>query len=99
MLERLQLAAGEGMRIVAVNVEERAVFKKIQRLLTDSKMTHTYDPDELVAKAFMKPPSVPFTLLLRPNLWVKSTQSGWSDHSTEFLLNNVNAMFAESKSG
>lgn len=99
VLERLQLAAGEGMRIVAINVEERAVFKKVQRLLADSKMTHTYDPEEKAAKAFMKPASVPYTLLLRPDLSVAATHRGWDDSSTEILLKRVNAVFAEAKRG
>jgi thiol-disulfide isomerase/thioredoxin len=79
-MERLQLAAGERIRVVAVNVEERDVFRKLQRLLSaSSKMLHTYDPKELSTKAFAKPASVPYTLVVRADGSIAKTMAGWCE--------------------
>lgn len=92
MLERLQGAIGERMRVIAVNVEERAVFKKIHRALAEtSKMLHTFDPGEASAKAFRKPSSLPYTLVLRGDGSVAARQAGWGEGSLEFIVEHVNA--------
>lgn len=98
MLERLQTATGERMRVIAINVEERAVFKKIHRALADtSKMLHTFDPGEVSAKAFRKPTSLPYTLVLRGDGSVAARQSGWGDGSLEYIVEHVNAALAAAK--
>jgi thiol-disulfide isomerase/thioredoxin len=98
VLERLQLAANDALRIVAINVEDRAVFKKLQRVLgEESKMLHTFDPDALTASAFGKPNGVPYTVVFRADGSVASRQSGWDDSSVEFLLKYVNSAVADAK--
>lgn len=97
-LERLQLAAGERARIVAVNTEEKAVFRKLHRLLADtSKMLHTYDPDEASAKAFAKPNSVPYTVVLRVDGSVAFSQSGWGEDNLPEFVEHLNAALADAK--
>lgn len=99
VLERLQGATGkERLRVIAVNVEERAVFRKVHRALSaSSQMVLTYDPGELSAKAFSKPPSLPFTMVLRPDATVAATQRGWGGNSVEFILGHVNALLADAR--
>lgn len=89
-MERLQLAAKDRARVVAVNCEERAVFRKLNRQLSEaSKMLHTYDPEERSGKAFSKPPSVPYTLVIRTDGTVAATQSGWGDDSLNYIVKHV----------
>lgn len=100
VLDRVQAAAGERLRVIAVNVEERAVFKKIHnRLAEASQMVLTYDPGEVSAKAFQKPASLPYTLVLRADRSVAARQSGWGESSTDFILKHVNAVLADAKGG
>lgn len=97
-MERLQLAAGERIRVVAVNCEERDVFRQLHRALSrSSKMLHTYDPKELSAQAFAKPNSVPYTLLVRADGTVAATQSGWGDDSLTYMAREVDAAIAAAK--
>ena len=97
VLERLQQAAGrERLQVVAVNVEERAVFRKVHRHLAEAtQLTLTYDPGEHAAKAFKKPSSLPYTLLLRADGSVAARQAGWGEGSPQFMLEQLNAVLAE----
>lgn len=96
VLERVQAAAGKDkLRVIAVNVEERAVFRKLHRALSEaSQMMLTYDPGEVSAKAFAKPTSLPYTVVLRPDATVAATQKGWGEGSVDFLVRHVNAVLA-----
>ncbi|MCE4558149.1 TlpA family protein disulfide reductase [Roseateles cellulosilyticus] len=98
VLERLQSKTGERLPIIAINIEEKAVFKRVQRALAEStRITHTYDPNEAAAKAFAKPASLPYTLLLRGDGSVAARQSGWDENSVNFIVKHVNAVLAEAK--
>ena len=90
-MERLQLAAGDRIRVVAVNNEDRQVFRKLTRVLSEYKMLLAHDPKEVSAKAFGKPPSVPYTMLIRTDGTVAATQSGWGDDSLNRMARNVDA--------
>lgn len=80
-MERLQQAATpERVRVVAVNVEERDVFRRVHRTLADRmQMLHTYDPDKTSAKAFAAPGSLPYTLVVRADGSVAKAMSGWCE--------------------
>jgi thiol-disulfide isomerase/thioredoxin len=98
VLESLQAKLGERLPIIAINVEERSVFKKLLRALGDtSRLRHTYDPGLLSAKALSKPSSVPYTLLLRGDGSVAASQKGWGENSLAFIVKQVNAVLAESR--
>ncbi|KQW42758.1 MULTISPECIES: TlpA disulfide reductase family protein [unclassified Roseateles] len=100
VLERLQAKTRDRMTIVAVNVEERAVFKKLQRVLADTtQLVHTYDPDTASAKAFAKPSSLPYTVVLRADRSVAATQKGWGEGSVDFIVKHVNTVLADAKTG
>ncbi len=91
-MERLQLAAKESVRVVAVNVEERAVFRKLHRMLSESsKMLLTYDPGSLGAKAFGAPHSVPYTLVVRTDGKIAATHSGWGKSGLDDIVQQVDA--------
>lgn len=96
-MERLQLATGDRVRVVAVNGEDRQVFRKLARLLSDSKMLHVYDPKGESGKAFGAPNSVPYTLVVGADGAVFGTQSGWGDNSLSHLVRRVDAAIAAVK--
>jgi len=98
VLEKLQVTAGQDkLQVVAVNIEDRKVFRDIQRKLGSSvHLQMTYDPDTASAKAFAKPSSLPYTLVIRADGWVQATQSGWGEGSLDYLLQHVNAAIASS---
>jgi len=95
VLERLQAKTRERLPVVAVNIEERDVFKKLQRALAGAtQLTHTYDPDEASAKAFRKPGSVPYTVVLRADGSVAARQKGWGEDSVGYIVKQVNDVLA-----
>lgn len=80
-LERVQLAATkERVRVVAVNVEERDVFRQLSRQLSGRmQMLHTYDPGGVASLAFGKPGGVPYTVVIRGDGSITKTMSGWCE--------------------
>lgn len=53
ILENIQKLAGEEqVQVIAVNTEERDVFRQVSRTLKDFKMMLAYDPYETYAKSF-----------------------------------------------
>ncbi len=90
-IERLQLAAGERIRVVAVNNEDRLVFRKLNRALSSYKMLLTHDAKNESGKAFGAPGSVPYTMLIRTDGTVAATQSGWGDDSLNYMAREVDA--------
>lgn len=99
VLERLQAAAGkERLRVIAINIEEKAIFRKLHRALSEaSQMVLTYDPGQVAAKAFAKPSSLPYTLVVRTDATVAATQRGWGADSADFILEHVNAVLAQAR--
>lgn len=100
VLERLQARTGGRLRVVAINVEERAVFRKLQRVLADTiQLVHGDDPGEVSAKGFGKPNSLPFTPVLRGDGSVASTQRGWGENGLNHLVKHVNLVLAAAAQG
>ncbi len=99
VLDRLQGATSKDrLRVIAVNVEERAVFRKLHRALSESsQVVLTYDPDQAAAKAFAKPGSLPYTVVVRADATVAATQRGWGEGSLDFILEHVNAAIADAR--
>lgn len=53
ILENIQNIAGrEQLQVIAINTEERDVFRGVVRTLKDLKLMLTYDPDGIYAKSF-----------------------------------------------
>ncbi|MFG6490186.1 TlpA disulfide reductase family protein [Roseateles sp. BYS78W] len=96
-LERLQLAARkERVRVVAVNVEDRDIFRKLHRGLSDKmQMLHLYDPEGVSAKAFAKADGVPYTVVVRGDGTIAKTMSGWCESGClEDIITHVNGALA-----
>jgi len=96
-MERLQLAAKkERVRVVAVNVEERDVFRQLHRGLAEKmQMQHIYDPDGAAAKGFAKANGVPYTVVVRGDGTIATTMSGWCETGClEDIIKHVNGALA-----
>jgi len=96
-LERLQLAGTkERVRVVAVNVEDRDIFRKLHRGLSDKmQMLHLYDPEGVSAKAFAKADGVPYTVVVRGDGTIVKTMSGWCESGClEDIITHVNGALA-----
>lgn len=99
-LERLQMAATrERARVVAINVEERDVFRQLNRQLSGKmQMLHTYDPDGASAKAFGKADGVPYTVVVRGDGRITKTMSGWCEKGClEQIVEHVNDAMTAAK--
>jgi thiol-disulfide isomerase/thioredoxin len=99
-MERLQLAASkERVRVVAVNVEDRDVFRQMHRGLAEKmQMQHIYDPDGAGAKAFAKADGVPYTVVVRGDGTIAKTMSGWCETGClENIVKHVNGALAAAR--
>lgn len=100
-LERLQMAARKDrVRVVAVNVEDRDVFRRLHRPLSEKmEMLHLYDPDGDSAKAFAKADGVPYTAVVRGDGKIVKTMSGWCESGClEEIIQHVNGALAAARS-
>ena len=94
-LERLQVVAGDKLRVVSVNIEDRKTFVRVQKVLGgDLQLLMTYDFDGACAKAFQAPGSLPYTVVLRRDRSVAGIKTGWGEQSLQALLDLVNGAMA-----
>lgn len=94
-LDGLQRAGRDRLQVVSVNTEERDVFRKVSRLLSEQvKLTLTYDPAKASQKAFEAPGSLPYTVILRRDRSVAGIKKGWGESSLKNLVETVNAALA-----
>lgn len=94
-LDALQRAGRDRLQVVSVNTEERDVFRKVSRLLSEQvKLTLTYDPAKASRKAFEAPGSLPYTVILRRDRSVAGIKTGWGEGSLKNLVATVNAALA-----
>ncbi|PZP27436.1 MAG: hypothetical protein DI603_21830 [Roseateles depolymerans] len=92
-LDRLQEVGGERLKVVSVNIEERKVFVRLHRALSEQvKLTLTYDPDKACATAFKRPSSIPYTVVLKRDHSVAGISTGWG--GTQHLVDLVNQAMA-----
>lgn len=99
-LERLQMAARKDrVRVVAVNVEERDVFRKLHRPLSEKmEMLHLYDPGGDSARAFAKADGVPYTVVVRGDGRIVNTMSGWCESGClDEVIQHVNGALAATR--
>ncbi|CAM4054885.1 TlpA family protein disulfide reductase [Roseateles saccharophilus] len=94
-LDALQRAGRDRLQVVSVNTEERDVFRKVARLLSEQvKLTLTYDPAKASRKAFEAPGSLPYSVILHRDRSVAGIKTGWGEGSLKNLVATVNAALA-----
>lgn len=94
-LDRLQQLGGDKLQVVSVSTEERKVFVKLQRALSEKvQLLMTYDPGKRCAATFKAPGSLPYMVVLRRDRTVAGIRIGWGSSSTQDLADLVNGALA-----
>lgn len=94
MLERLQTLAQDRLKIVAVNIEEREVFRDVARALKDLKVTITNDPKQY-AKQNYGVGGIPHMVIIGKDGKVVTAHAGYDERALDALLAEINAEMAK----
>ncbi len=95
MLERLQQVAKERVKVVAVNIEEREVFRSVSRELNSFTITLTNDPRQVFAGAYGVK-GIPHMVIIGKDGKVISVHRGYSEEALDGLLAEINAALTTS---
>ncbi len=90
MLEGLQQAAKERVKVVAVNIEERDVFKAVSRALHSMTVTITNDPRKRSADAYGVH-GIPHMVIIGKDGKILSVHRGYSEEALDGLVAEINA--------
>ena len=94
ILNGLQKLAGkEQMYVVAVNTEERAVFRKVVRALDKMDLSFAYDPDKRAQKAY-KVNGIPHMLIIDRDGNVVQTYRGYAESALDGIVAEINKALA-----
>ena len=94
MLEKLQTVAKERLKVVAVNIEPRDVFRRVVRALPDFKVTLTNDPEKRRADTYGVG-GIPHMVIIGKDGKVVAVHRGYSDSGLDGLLAEINAELAK----
>lgn len=95
MLERLQQVAKERVKVVAVNIEERDIFRSVSRALSSFSITLTNDPHKGYASAYGVN-GIPHMVIIGKDGKVISVHRGYNEEALDGLLAEINAALAKS---
>ena len=104
ILANIQQIAGDKVRVVAVNTEERDVYRKLQGQLKELGLTPAFDPDHKAQDAYGVK-GIPHMVIVGRNGRITSVRIGYSDSSLQALAAELNQALAatadegEGKSG
>jgi thioredoxin-like negative regulator of GroEL len=90
MLEKLQAVAKDRLKVVAVNIEPRGVFRLVVRALPDFKVTLTNDPEKRRADLYGVG-GIPHMVILGKDGRIVAVHHGYSDSELDGLLVEINA--------
>jgi thiol-disulfide isomerase/thioredoxin len=97
ILNGIQKVAGkEHMHVVAINTEERAVFRKVVRALSMLDLHLTYDPDESARKSYGVK-GIPHMVIIGRDGKIQSLYRGYSESSLEQIVADINLAMAAPK--
>ena len=94
MLEKLQTLAQDRLKIVAVNIEEREVFRDVARALKDLNVTITNDPKQY-AKQSYGVGGIPHMVIIGKDGKVVTAHAGYDERALDGLLEEINAEMAK----
>jgi len=96
ILENLQLSvAPDRLRVIAVNTEERASFKKVARAMSGLKMQLSHDAGGQLSQAYDHGSGVPQLYIIGRDGRVRAIYSGYSESMVPGLVKDINAALAE----
>ncbi len=94
MLEKLQAVAKDRLKVVAVNIESRDVFRRVVRALPDFKVTLTNDPEKRRADLYGVD-GIPHMLIIGKDGKIVAVHRGYSDSALDGLLVEINRELAK----
>ena len=94
MLEKLQILAKDRLKIVAVNIEEREVFREVSNALKDFTITITNDPKKYAAQNYGVK-GIPHMVIIGKDGKVVTAHAGYSEAALDGLLAEINAELAK----
>ena len=91
MLESLQRVAGkEKLQVVAVNIEDRAVFRKVSQRLTSFQLTVAHDYGKRGSDAYGVN-GIPHMVIIDRDGVILKVNRGYSEESLDGILAEINA--------
>ena len=94
ILSNLQRKVGtEQMQVVAVNIEERDVYRRVRGAVGDLGLTATHDPGALARKAFGVA-SIPHMVVVGRDGRIVSVRKGYSEAKLDAYVADFNAALA-----
>lgn len=88
-----KLAGKEHMHVVAVNTEERAVFRKVVRALDKLDLSFAYDPDKRAREAY-KVKGIPHMMIVGRDGKILHVHRGYADSMLGQIVDEINAALA-----
>jgi thiol-disulfide isomerase/thioredoxin len=94
MLEPLQRAAKDRVKVVAVNIEDRKTFRKIANTLAEFQLTLTNDANKYDSTQYGVR-GIPHMVIIGKDGKVVNVHTGYSEGSLEGLLREINEAIAK----
>lgn len=88
-----KLAGKEQMHVVAVNTEERAVFRKVVRALDKLDLSFAYDPDKRAQGAYGVK-GIPHMMIIGRDGKILHVHRGYADSMLDQIVDEINAALA-----
>lgn len=93
MLEPLQRAAKDRVKVVAVNIEDRQTFRKIANTLAEFQLTLTNDPKKWAANEYGVN-GIPHMVIIGKDGKVVNVHRGYGEGALDGLLREINTAIA-----
>ena len=91
MLESLQRVAGkERLQVIAVNIEDRQVFRKISRRLESFQLTLAHDDGKVGSEAYGVK-GIPHMVIIGRDGAIVKVNRGYSEEHLDGILAEINA--------
>jgi len=93
ILANIQQIAGDQVKVVAVNIEARDVYRKLQGPLKELGLTPAFDPDHKAQDAYGVK-GIPHMVIVGRDGRISAVRVGYSDSSLETLAAELNQALA-----
>lgn len=94
ILEGIQQTAGvDNVQVVAINTEDRAVFRKVRRALSKLTLNMSYDPGKKSADLYGVN-GIPHLLIIGRDGRIRNVYRGYDESSLEGIVDSLNAATA-----
>jgi thiol-disulfide isomerase/thioredoxin len=90
ILNDLQKAGTGRLQVVAVNVEDRAIFRKVSRALASFDIKQAYDPEDIARDAYGVH-GIPHLVVIDREGKIRSIYRGYSESMVPEIVATINA--------